>query len=307
MKSLVAFLALCLTLLPIRAEAVQSPLRVVASFSILGDMVRQIGGDQVEVITLVGPDGDAHGYQPTPDDLKAVAKADIVFVNGLSFDGWMKRLAASSGYKGPIVVTTAGVKARELMKEGGDHHGHDHGATDPHAWQSLSNGVIYAENIAAGLSKVLPAQAENFAQRKNAYQEAMKALDADVKAQIGAVPAAQRLVITSHDAFGYFGAAYGIRFVAPYGMSTESEPSAKNVARLIDQIKKAGVREVFIENMSNPRLIEQLAKDAGATIGGTLYADALSAADGGAATYLDMFRSNVPKLVAAMRGGRTTP
>lgn len=288
-------------------NAAESKLRVVASFSILGDMVRQVGGDLVEVTALVGPDGDAHGYQPTPDDLKAVAKADIVFVNGLGFDGWMQHLVESAGYKGPIIVATVGVKARKMVGDADDHDahgGHDHGVTDPHAWQDLGNGVIYAENIAAGLSKVLPARAENIAQRKRAYQDAIKALDVDVRAQIGAVPEAQRLIITSHDAFGYFGVAYGIRFLAPYGMSAESEPSAKDVAALIDQVKKAGVREVFIENMGNPRLIEQLAKDAGATVGGTLYADALSAADGGAASYLEMFRWNVPKLIGAMRGGR---
>lgn len=275
--------------------AADGKLHVVASFSVLGDMVRQVGGDLVAVTTLVGPDGDAHGYQATPDDLKAVGGADIVFVNGLGFDGWMRRLVESAGYKGPVVVASVRVKAREMVGES---------TADPHAWQDLSNGVIYVENIAAGLSKAYPAHAEGIAQRKRAYQDAIKALDADVRAQIDAVPEARRLIVTSHDAFGYFGAAYGVRFIAPYGMSTESEPSAKDVARLIDQVKNAGVREVFIENMSNPRLIAQLAKDAGAKVGETLYADALSAADDGAATYLDMFRSNMPKLVGAMRGGR---
>jgi zinc/manganese transport system substrate-binding protein len=276
----------------------EPPLHVVASFSVLGDMVRNVGGDLIDVKTLVGANGDAHGYQPTPDDLKAVAKADLVFVNGLGIDGWMDRLVDAAGYKGTIIVATTGIKTRTMVE--GDDKAAPKTVTDPHAWQDLSNGVIYAHNIAVGLAAALPTQSKVIEERSHEYENAITAMDQEVRASIAAVPVAERVVITSHDAFGYFGAAYGVRFFAPYGLSTESEPSAAGIAGLIDQIKVAGVHEVFIENMSNPRLVAQLAKDAGAQLGGTLYSDALSAPNEAAPSYLAMFKNNVPKLKAAM-------
>lgn len=272
-------------------------LHVVASFSILGDMVQNVGGDLVDVKILVGANGDAHGYQPSADDLKAVAKADLVIVNGLGIDGWMDRLVDAAGYKGKVVVASTGIKTRTMV------HEEDRAAKtviDPHAWQDLSNGVLYAHNIAVGLTYALPTHTKEIEARMHAYQNAITAMDQEVRTSIAAVPVAQRVVITSHDAFGYFGAAYGVRFLAPYGLSTESEPSAAGIAGLIDQIKTTGVHQVFIENMSNPRLVAQLAKDAGAQLGDTLYSDALSAPNEAAPSYLAMFRHNLPKLKAAM-------
>jgi zinc/manganese transport system substrate-binding protein len=292
--------ALCLAFLcgfavPVFAE----PLPVVASFSILGDMVRQVGGDAVRVTTLVGADGDAHSYQTTSTDLKTVSKAQLTFVNGLGFDPWAEKLVKASDGKARLVVASAGITPHTMTED--DDHAHDHGHTDPHAWQDLRNGKTYVANITTALVAALPDQAEAIRQRAATYTAQIEAEDAAVRAAIAAVPEAQRLIITSHDAFGYFGAAYGVRFAAPYGLSTESEPSARAIGKLVSQIKKEGVTTVFIENMSNPKLIEQLGKDGGATIGKTLYADALSPPDGPAPNYLAMFRYNVPLLVAAMQ------
>lgn len=298
--SVFARLPLCLALLcGFASPTFAEPIPVVASFSILGDMVRQVGGDAVSVTTLVGADGDAHGYQTTSADMKAVAHAKLTFVNGLGFDTWAEKLVTASGGKSKLVVASAGVTARTMAEE--DAHEHDHGHADPHAWQDLRNGKTYVANIAAALSTALPDQAEAIRQRAAAYTAQIEAEDAAVRAAIAAVPEAQRLIITSHDAFGYFGAAYGVRFAAPYGLSTEGEPSAAAIGKLVDQIKQAGVKTVFIENMSNPKLIEQLGKDGGASIGKTLYSDALSAPDGAAPNYLGMFKNNVPLLVAAMQ------
>jgi len=275
---------------PARADA---SLPVVASFSILGDMVQQIGGDAVTVKTLVGPDSDTHTYQPTPDDAKTIAEAKIVFVNGLDFEGWMGRLISSSGYTGSVVTASSGVKPRSMVDDGKK-------ITDPHAWQNLSNAHIYVKNIEAALELALPAQADAIRARAEKYDAAITAKDQWVKKQFAAIPAGQRKIITSHDAFGYFGAAYGVKILAPQGYSTESEPSAADVAHLGDQMKSEGLKTVFLENMTNPRLIEQLGKDAGATVGGTLYSDALSGPNGSAPHYLDMFDNNVPKMKAAM-------
>jgi zinc/manganese transport system substrate-binding protein len=282
-------------LVPIGAHAADDKIKVVASFSILGDIVQNVGGERVDVTTLVGPDGDAHVFEPTPADASAVAAADIVFVNGLGFEGWMDRLVEAAGYKGPLVVASAGVTARTMDEDG-------QMVTDPHAWQDLSNGQRYVENVAAGLAAADPQHAEAYRATAAAYRAEIAAKDEWVRAEMAAVPAAQRRVITSHDAFGYFGAAYGVSFAAPVGISTDDEPSAAGMAQLATQMKKEGVKVVFIENMSNPKLIETLASEAGAKVGGTLYADALSPPDGPADTYLKMFDNNVPQLKAAMLG-----
>ncbi len=275
------------------ARAADAPLPVVASFSILGDMVKQIGGDAVAVKTLVGPDSDTHTYQPTPDDAKTIADAKIVFVNGLGFEGWVDRLIGSSGYTGAVVTASNGVHPRSMVDDGKK-------ITDPHAWQNLSNAHLYVKNIAAALELALPAQAGAIHKRAEKYDAEIAAKDQWVKAQFAHIPAAQRKIITSHDAFGYFGAAYGVKILAPQGYSTEAEPSAADVAHLGDQMKSEGIKTVFLENMTNPRLIEQLGRDAGATVGGTLYSDALSGADGSAPDYLAMFDNNVPKMKSAM-------
>ena len=288
-----------LLLLPLAAHAENFPLPVVASFSILGDMVQQIGGDAVSVTTLVGADSDTHTYQPSPDDAKTITHAKLVFVNGLGFEGWMDRLVSASGYHGKMIVASAGVQSRTMDDDGKT-------ITDPHAWQSLANGHIYVHNIAAALEAAAPIKAEDIAARAAKYDAEISAKNAWVKKQFADIPVAQRKIITSHDAFGYFGAAYSVKILAPQGYSTESEPSAQDVAKLIDQMKSEGIKTVFLENMSNPRLIEQIGKDAGAKVGGTLYSDALSKQGEAAPTYLQMFDNNVPKMKAAMLESRPT-
>ncbi len=270
------------------------PVPVVASFSIIGDIVTQIGGDAVKVTTLVGPDADAHAHQPSPEDAKALAQAKLVFVNGLGFEGWMARLIEASGSKAVVVTVSEGITPRRMTADGAT-------AIDPHAWQNLANGRIYARNIAAALERAVPAAAAAIAQRATAYDAALAAQDAATRAALAAIPAARRKVVTSHDAFGYFGDAYGVTFLAPVGIDTEAEPSAQGIAQLISQIKSEGVKRLFVENMANGKLIAQIAKDTGATLGGALYSDALSAPDGPAASYRAMFENNVAQLTAAMR------
>lgn len=293
MKKFLALVLLALSLAPLPAFADEAPLKVVATFSILGDLVRQVGGDVVDVKTLVGPDGDAHTYKPTPGDSKALAEAGLVFENGLGLEGWVNRLITASGYKGVIVIASKGVMPRRMDDEGKI-------VTDPHAWQDISNARIYVKNIAAALGKALPEKADAFDARAKAYDAELAKLDAWVKAEFKEIPVEQRKIITSHDAFGYFGAAYGVTFMAPQGISTEIEPTATQVAKLIDQMKAEKVKRVFFENMASPKLITQLAKDAGAGVGDPVYSDALSPTDGPAATYTAMLRHNVKLFKEAM-------
>lgn len=283
---------------------------VIASFSILGDFVREVGGDRVALKTLVGPDGDGHVYNPTPADAKAVAEAKVVFVNGLGFEGWIPRLVKASGTKAALVTATKGIKPREMKDDddhdhgkGGKHaHGHDHGAEDPHAWQSVANAKIYVANVRDGLIAADPAGKAVYEANAAAYLARLDALETEIRAAIDRIPAAERRVLTSHDAFGYFGAAYGITFVAPQGVSTEAEATAKDVARLIRQIRKDKVRAVFVETITDGRLIDRIAKETGIKVGGAIYSDALSPSTGPAATYIDMVRHNVKLLTAAMAG-----
>jgi len=278
-------------------------LPVTASFSILGDLVRVVGGERVTVTTLVGPNEDAHVFEARPADVKTLLSSKLVVTNGLGFEPWAKKLIKSSGYKGDTVVAATGVKARHLQAEHGPAAtaGKPSQESDPHAWQNPLNVVLYVRNIAAGLSKADAAGASLYQANAEAYVKELQRLDTWVQEQIATIPQPKRKVITSHDAFGYFAAQYGVQFLAPQGMSTEAEPSAKQVARLIKQIQREKIRAVFVENMSNPKLIAQLSKDAGATVGASLYADALSAADQPGATYLQMLRHNVTQLVAGMR------
>ena len=440
----------------------KDPIPVVATFSILGDLVKQIGGKHISLTTLVGPDGDAHVYKPTPADARAVSGAKVLFVNGLEFEGWIDRLVGASDFKGLRVVSTKGIeaipfgedghhgdhafewagvfnlkagtyrwsfakvkgkyadpamkmviqasdgieaseeKAEDLLKakdgeprrdndvlvakdtayvlnfdkdkkttffsvnikkagkyvfftehmpfefeadehffkdasgkdvepidqepdaghhghddhkEHGhakhddhkddkhdDHAGHDHGAFDPHAWQSAENIVIYLDNITAALAKADPSNASNFFKNREAYVAKVKALDAEISAKMKALPEAARTVITSHDAFGYFAKRYGLTFEAPQGMSTESEASAKDVAKLITQIREEKIRAVFVETITDNRLMEQIVRETGARIGGTLYSDALSGINGPAASYLDMMRHNSSTILGALLG-----
>lgn len=288
MRILISLVAACLIALPAAAE----PVRAVASFSILGDMVERIGGDRVEVTTLVGPNGDGHVYQPTPADARTLAGAELLVVNGLGFEGWMDRLIASAGYAGPVVVAARDVVPRRM--EGSAT------TVDPHAWQSLGNARAYARTIAAGLTDTDPAGAAVYAANLAAWLDAIAAVGAEVHAMVAALPTERRRVITSHDAFGYFGEAYGLDFIAPQGVSTEAEASAGDVAALIRQIRAERVPALFIENISDSRLLEQIARETDAVIGGTLYSDALSDPDGPAGSYLDMIRHNVRVIGAAL-------
>ena len=273
------------------------PIRVVASFSILGDLVQVVGGARVRVTTLAEPDADAHEFTPRPADAKAVLNARVFVVNGLNFEPWAQKLASSAGYKGETVVASQGVKARQMAAEAGNAHAE----LDPHAWQNPLNVVQYVSNIAAGLAKADPSGAATYQANAEAYAKQLKDFDTQAKAQFDAIAPAKRKVITSHDAFGYLAARYGITMLAPEGVNTDSEPSAKHVAQLIRQIKREKIKAVFVENMSNPKLIEQLSKDAGVSVGATLYSDALSQASGPAPTYLKMMNHNLTQLVAGMR------
>jgi zinc/manganese transport system substrate-binding protein len=272
------------------------PLPVVASFSILGDLVQVVGGERVKVTTLAGPDADAHEFTPSPEHAKAVLGAKLFVVNGLSFEPWAQKLAKSAGYKGETVVASKGVKPRQMATEAGHHHSE----ADPHAWQNPLNVVLYVNNIAAGLAKVDPSGAATYQGKADAYAKQLRDFDAQAKAQLDAIAPAKRKVITSHDAFGYLAARYGITMLAPEGINTDSQPSAKHVAQLIRQIKREKIKAVFVENMSNPKLIAQLSKDAGMSVGATLFSDALSDASGPAPTYLKMMNHNLTQLAAGM-------
>ena len=291
MRALLATLSLAL----LSGTALAGPIPVVASFSILGDMVTVVGGDRVAVTTIVGPNADTHVYEPKPQDAVALGQAQAFFVNGLGFEGWFDRLVEATGFKGEVVTASVGVVTHTMNEDGQK-------ITDPHAWQSLGNGLLYVKNIAAGLCKVDADGCATYEANAAAYSAQLAALDTEVKAAIAAVPEAQRKVITTHDAFGYFGLAYGVTFMAPEGISTESEASAADVAKLIEQIRQAGVNALFVENMSDPRLVQQIAAETGAKLGGALYSDALSEPGEGAATYLDMFKHNIALLVPALEG-----
>jgi zinc/manganese transport system substrate-binding protein len=272
----------------------QEKLPVVASFSILGDFVRSVGGDRILLTTLVGPDGDAHVYSATPNDAKSVADARLVFTNGLGFEGWMERLVRASGTKARLVVATAGIKPRKMADAD---HGHD---IDPHAWQSVANAKIYVVNIRDALTAADPAGKTEYEANAAAYTAKLDALEQEIRDVVAAIPPARRKVITSHDSFGYFRAAYGIDFIAPQGVSTESEVSARDVGRIIRQIKAQKVPAVFLENVSDPRLVRRIADETGARIGGTLFSDALSKDDGPAPAYIEMMRHNLRQFAAAL-------
>ncbi|MER2537241.1 MAG: zinc ABC transporter substrate-binding protein AztC [Rhizobiaceae bacterium] len=291
--------------------AAAADLKVVASFSIIADMAKNVGGDRIELTTLVGPDGDAHVYEPRPADAGAVAAADVVLVNGLHFEGFLARLVQASGTKATVTELTKDVTplklsdephAHEEHAEAGAHDGHDHGDTDPHAFQSVANARIYVKNIADAFCAADAAGCDAYRANAQAYTVKLDALEDEVTAAVAAIPQDKRVVITSHDAFGYFEHAYGLEFLAPEGISTESEASAADVARLIDQVRHDKASAIFVENITNQRLIEQIARETGVRVGGTLYSDALSGPDGPASTYIDMMRSNVRTIRGAILG-----
>ncbi|MBV8837722.1 MAG: metal ABC transporter substrate-binding protein [Alphaproteobacteria bacterium] len=287
-------IALAILLIALATPALaQEKLKVVATFSILADLVKNVGGERVSVSALVGPNGDAHVYQPTPSDAKTLSEAKLVFANGLGFEGWMGRLVKASGTKAPTVVATKGVQPRR-MEEGG------RSETDPHAWQSVANAKIYVANIRDGLVAADPAGKAIYEANASAYLAKLDALDGEVRDTVAKIPPDRRRIITTHDAFGYFAAAYGVAFIAPQGVSTEAEVSARDVARIITQIRKQKIPAVFLENVTDKRLLERIGAESGARIGGTLYSDALTDEKGEAPTYLDMMRHNVKQLASAL-------
>ncbi|CNE67755.1 metal ABC transporter solute-binding protein, Zn/Mn family [Yersinia kristensenii] len=274
--------------------AMAKTVEAVASFSILGDIVKQVGGEHVNVVTLVGPNGDPHGFEPTPKNSKQLSKADVVFVSGLGLEGWLERLITASGYKGQVAIASTGVDTRKMDEEGKM-------VTDPHAWNSMANGIKYANNVMNALIVADPEDADYFRKRGGEYIQQLEKLDAYAKAQFAAIPIGQRKVLTSHDAFGYFSQEYEVKFLSPVGFSTESEASASGVAALINQIKKEKIKTYFIENQTDPRLVKQIAGASGAQAGGELYPEALSVADGPAATYAEAFKHNVDTIVDSMK------
>lgn len=313
----------------IASSASAAELKVVASFSIIADLAKNVGGERVDISTLVGPDGDAHVYQPRPADAASLEGADVVLVNGLQFEGFMSRLIETSGTKAAVVEVSKGIEPLknaeeehhdgEEKAEAGHNHdpeekaeaGHDHehegrhhhGEFDPHAWQSIHNTQTYVKNIADTFCEADKAGCATYTANSEAYLAKLGALETEVKAAIGSIPADKRTIITSHDAFGYFERDYGVKFIAPEGISTEAEASAADVAKLVDQVKEDKASAIFVENISNPRLVEQIATETGLKVGGTLYSDALSGTDGPASTYIDMFRYNVNTIKSAIVGG----
>jgi len=316
MLSRALLIASTLAALPATAQA--EPLKVVATFSIIGDFARQVGGDRIDLTVLVGPNGDAHVYEPKPQDAARIGAADVVLANGLKFEGFIDRLVAASGTKASVTELSRGVKPLPALEEeghdaSGDHGSHDHaadeghavhehGAYDAHAFQSIPNAMIYVANIADAFCAADAAGCEEYRANAAAYTTTLQALDAEVRAAVAAMPEGKRTIITSHDAFGYFQQEYGLAFLAPEGVSTEAEASAAEVARLIDQIRHEGASAVFVENVTNPRLIQQIARETGLRTGGELYSDALSAAGGPASTYVEMMRHNIRTIAEAVSG-----
>ncbi|MEA2759177.1 MAG: zinc/manganese transport system substrate-binding protein [Methylobacteriaceae bacterium] len=294
MRHVLCLVAALVAFTPSSPSMAAEKLKAVASFSILADLVKQVGGEHVDVTAIVGPDGDAHVFQPSPLDAKAVADAQLVVINGLGLEGWTARLIQSSGTKAPVVVASKGV--RPLQGEG-----EEAGKADPHAWQSIANAKIYVANIRDGLMSADPADKADFEANAKSYLARLDQLEAEVKAAIASIPQRNRKIITTHDAFGYFARAYGMSFIAPQGVSTETEPSAKDVAKIIRQIKAQRIPAVFLENISDDRLMQQIARETGARIGDKLYSDALSKPGAGAATYVDMMHNNVAAFMKALR------
>jgi zinc/manganese transport system substrate-binding protein len=302
MMKMTGGLALAGLVTPAFAQQQAARLPVVATFSILGDFVANVGGDRLALTTLVGPDGDGHVYSPTPADARRMTEARVVFVNGLQFEGWIRRLVRSSGTRATVVEATRGIRAlkSEDDHKGHSHGGHDHGEFDPHAWQSVASAKVYVANIRDALITADADGRDIYTANAASYTAELDKLDAEIRAAIERIPVDRRKIITSHDAFAYFEDAYGLEFISPQGVSTESEASARDVARIIAQIRREKIAAVFLENISDPRLIKRIADETGARIGGTIYSDALSKADGPASTYLKMMRHNIGQFASVL-------
>jgi zinc/manganese transport system substrate-binding protein len=280
------------------------PIPVVASFSILADFVREVGGERVRIDTLVGPDQDAHEFQPAPGDARRIAAARVVVLNGLGFEGWMTRLIRAANFQGTQVVASQGIRTLRAKDDHGHSHGHSHGhgQPDPHVWQDPKRAQVMVRRIAAGLAAADPSGKTHYESNAARYTERLDALHAWVEAEYADIPRARRRVVTSHDAFAYYGERYGIDFLAAQGVTTRGEPSAADIARLVQQIRRERITAIFIEGMANPRILEQVAAESGARVGGTLYSDALSPPDGPAPSYEAMIRYNTGRITEALAG-----
>lgn len=262
---------------------------IVTTFSILADIVRQLAGESAEIVSIVGADADAHVFEPTPSDAAHVSEAALLIENGLRFEPWAQRLKAASAYSGHTCVAAARVTPLRHA-----------GIIDPHAWHDVSNVRLYVREIADALKLTFGETGAGIDARLTAYDQRLADLDRDIRARIGGISEERRTVVTSHDAFGYFGRAYGLRFLAPIGLSTEEEARPDRVASLIDQIRSEGVRALFLENMADPRLMQAVAAETGVRIGGRLYSDALTGPDGAAATYEALMRVNLESIATAL-------
>jgi len=283
------------------ASAQDKPVAVV-TFSILADLTQRIAGDHAQVLTLVGPNGDAHVFEPGPRESAELARADVLIANGLGFEPWLQRLEDASGVKGKVLVASDGVAPLAAEEEEGEaHEDEGHEGIDPHAFQDLGNAQIYVANIAKGLSEVAPDHAADFKANADKLIAEIAALDRQLKADFAAIPQDKRRVLTSHDAFHYFGRAYGIEFVSVQGLSTEAEPTADDLVKVVRQARAGDLSAIFLENMSDPRLAETVARESGVRMGGALYADALSEADGPAPDYLSLVRYNARQLLSGMQ------
>lgn len=275
----------------------------VATFSILADLTQRVAGDRAQVLTLVGPNGDAHVFEPGVKQSAELAQADLLIANGLGFEPWLQRLEDASGFKGKVIVASDGIAplAAEEGREGEAHEEEAEEGADPHAFQDLANTQIYVANIAKGLSEVAPVHAADFKANADELLAEIAALDRQLKADFAAIPPERRRVLTSHDAFHYFGRAYGIEFVSVQGLSTEAEPTAEDLVKVVRQARDGHLTAIFLENMSDPRLAETVAQESGVRMGGELYADALSDSSGPAPDYLSLVRYNAKQLLAAMQ------
>jgi zinc/manganese transport system substrate-binding protein len=294
---------LSLTLLGLlipKAYAQAAKLKVIATFSILGDLVAAVGGDRIALTTLVKPGSDAHVYVTTVEDAKTVANADLLVSNGLQFEGWLKGLMQASASKAKLVEASAGIKPNAI-KSAEHHHGHSHSKDDPHAWQAIENVKKYVATIRDALIARDAEGKASYEANAARYLAELDQLEKDIKTAIAAIPPLRRKVITSHDAFGYFQSTYGLEFIAPRGISTQTEASAKDAARIIQQIRREKIAAVFVEHLTDQRLMQQIAKETGAKIGGTLFSDTLSSSNGPAPTYISMMRHNIKVISEALQ------
>lgn len=316
-RTFFALICTLLGMLSLNTATQAKPLQVVASFSILGDWVQQIGGENIQLTVLIQAGGDAHVFEPSAQNARTISQADILFINGLEFEPWLERLKTAARFKGIEITASQGIVPRKFHadepEEHDNHHpnesahhnhnvhaSHNHGEFDPHAWQNVRNAIIYVHNIEQALSQADPANAPLYQQRAQAYIKQLEELDQQIRTATGQIPENRRIIVTAHNSLGYFADAYGFKSLALSGISTDEEPSAANVAQLIRLIRELQIPALFLENTVNPKLIERIASETQATLGGTLYADALSAPGTPADNYIAMIQSNLHAIVKAL-------